>query len=70
MKKLLFSLTLFILPALYAQPVPQPDLELVESVPVGTVLGNSEIRSAHDVWVRNDRARTTLHRHRRVLYFE
>ena len=51
MKKLSVSLTIFFLPMLYAQPVPQPDLELVEGIPVGTVLDNADIRSAHDVWV-------------------
>jgi phosphatidylserine/phosphatidylglycerophosphate/cardiolipin synthase-like enzyme len=51
MKKLLFSLTLFILPSLYAQPVLPPDLELVESIPIGTILDNADIRNAHDVWV-------------------
>ncbi|HVN47762.1 MAG TPA: phospholipase D-like domain-containing protein [Bacteroidota bacterium] len=51
MKKFWYSLTLVLLPTLYAQSVPPPELELGESIPVGTALGNPEIRSAHDVWV-------------------
>lgn len=44
-----------------AQYVPHPDFELVESVPVETMLDNADIRNTHEVWLEMiDGAKSTL----------
>jgi phosphatidylserine/phosphatidylglycerophosphate/cardiolipin synthase-like enzyme len=44
-------LFLFFFLPLHAQTF-SPDIEIVESTPVGTILANPEIRNAHDVWLQ------------------
>jgi phosphatidylserine/phosphatidylglycerophosphate/cardiolipin synthase-like enzyme len=50
MKRLILAILLF-LPHIHAQTAQSPDIEIVESIPVGTILDNPEIRNAHDVWL-------------------
>jgi phosphatidylserine/phosphatidylglycerophosphate/cardiolipin synthase-like enzyme len=51
MKKTLLALVLFFSPCVYAQNTPFPDMEIVESTPVGTSLDNSDVRNTHEVWL-------------------
>ncbi len=61
MKKLLLVILLTRSPLLQAQTPPFADIEIVESIPVGTSLDNSDIRNTHDVWLEMiGRAQWTL----------
>jgi phosphatidylserine/phosphatidylglycerophosphate/cardiolipin synthase-like enzyme len=60
MKKLVLALLLLI-PFVNVPATPPPDIEIVESIPVGTALDNPEIRNAHEVWLEMiGQARATL----------
>jgi len=60
MKKLLLAF-LLLAPMIYGPAAPAPDIEIVESIPVGTVLDNPDIRNTSDVWLEMiGRARKTL----------
>lgn len=50
MKRLVLVALLF-LPRVHAQTAPAPDIEIVESIPAGTILDNPDIRNAHEVWL-------------------
>jgi phosphatidylserine/phosphatidylglycerophosphate/cardiolipin synthase-like enzyme len=61
MKKLLLAILLTCPLVLHAQTSPFADIEIVESVPVGTSLDNADIRNAHEVWLEMiGRARRSL----------
>ena len=61
MKKTLLALVLFFSPCIYAQDTPFPDIEIVESTPVGTSLDNPDVRNTHEVWLEMiGRAERTL----------
>ena len=60
MKKLLIALLLLV-PQIRVPAAPAPDIEIVESIPVGTTLDNPEIRNTQEVWLEMiGRARKTL----------
>jgi phosphatidylserine/phosphatidylglycerophosphate/cardiolipin synthase-like enzyme len=60
MKKLSLALLLLIA-RIYVPAAPAPDIEIVESIPVGTSLDNPEIRNTQGVWLEMiGRARKTL----------
>jgi phosphatidylserine/phosphatidylglycerophosphate/cardiolipin synthase-like enzyme len=60
MKRLVLVALLF-LPRVHAQTAPAPDIEIVESIPTGTILDNPDIRNAHEVWLEMiGRAHKTL----------
>jgi phosphatidylserine/phosphatidylglycerophosphate/cardiolipin synthase-like enzyme len=50
MKKL-FLAVLLLIPGIYVPAAPAPDIEIVESIPVGTSLDNPEIRNTQGVWL-------------------
>ncbi|MCX6143726.1 MAG: phospholipase D-like domain-containing protein [Ignavibacteriales bacterium] len=50
MKRLILVI-LFFLPRIQAQTAPASDIEIVESIPAGTILDNPDIRNAHEVWL-------------------
>jgi len=61
MKKTLLILVLCLSSCIYAQNTGFPDIEIVESTPVGTMLDNSDIRNTHEVWLEMiGRAERTL----------
>lgn len=61
MKKILAAFLLLLSPYIYAQNSPFADIEIVESIPVGTMLDNPEIRNTHEVWLEMiGRAQRTL----------
>jgi phosphatidylserine/phosphatidylglycerophosphate/cardiolipin synthase-like enzyme len=63
MKRLLFVLVVLLacMPPLQAQTSPFADIEIVESIPVGTSLDNADIRNTREVWLDMiGRARRTL----------
>jgi phosphatidylserine/phosphatidylglycerophosphate/cardiolipin synthase-like enzyme len=61
MKKTLIIFLLAWSCILHAQSSPFPDIEIVESTPIGTSLDNSDIRDAHEVWLEMiGRAHQTL----------
>ena len=51
MKKILFSILLLFPFCLSAQPSGSPDIEIVESIPIGTTLDNPDIRNTQEVWL-------------------
>jgi phosphatidylserine/phosphatidylglycerophosphate/cardiolipin synthase-like enzyme len=51
MKKSLLILLLVCPLLLRAQTSPFADIEIVESIPIGTTLDNPDIRNAHEVWL-------------------
>jgi phosphatidylserine/phosphatidylglycerophosphate/cardiolipin synthase-like enzyme len=60
MKKLFLALILLV-PLIVAPVPPSPDIEIVESIPIGTSLDNPEIRNTHEVWLEMiNGARKTL----------
>lgn len=60
MKKIYFVL-LFIFPYFILARQSSPDIEIVESIPAGTILDNPDIRNTHDVWLEMiGRAQHTL----------
>ena len=60
MKKLILTL-LFLVPQIIGPAPPAPDIEIVESIPVGTSLDNPEIRNTREVWLEMiGEARKTL----------
>ncbi len=60
MKRLILVVLLF-LPRIHAQSASEPNIEIVESIPAGTILDNPEIRNAHEVWLEMiGRAQKTL----------
>jgi phosphatidylserine/phosphatidylglycerophosphate/cardiolipin synthase-like enzyme len=50
MKKLILALLLLV-PQVIGPAPPAPDIEIVESIPVGTSLDNPEIRNTREVWL-------------------
>jgi phosphatidylserine/phosphatidylglycerophosphate/cardiolipin synthase-like enzyme len=50
MKKLILALLLLV-PQIIGPAPPAPDIEIVESIPVGTSLDNPEIRNTREVWL-------------------
>jgi phosphatidylserine/phosphatidylglycerophosphate/cardiolipin synthase-like enzyme len=60
MKRLILVI-LFFLSRIQAQTAPATDIEIVESIPAGTILDNPDIRNAHEVWLEMiGRAHSTL----------
>ncbi len=60
MKKLILALLLLV-PQIIVPAPPAPDIEIVESIPVGTSLDNPEIRNTREVWLEMiGEARKTL----------
>ena len=51
MKKIVLTAFILLSSWLYAQSTASPDIEIVESTPIGTSLDNPDIRNTHDVWV-------------------
>jgi phosphatidylserine/phosphatidylglycerophosphate/cardiolipin synthase-like enzyme len=51
MKNAIIVILLGIFSTVYAQRNAQPDIEIVESIPIETSLDNPDIRNAHEVWL-------------------
>ena len=51
MKKTILAALVLLSPCLYAQSTVSPDIEIVESTPIGTSLDNPDIRNTQEVWL-------------------
>ena len=51
MKKFILSVLIFLSSSLNAQSASSPDIEIVESTPIGTTLDNPDIRNTQEVWL-------------------
>ena len=51
MKKIFFAACVLLSSWLYAQSTGSPDIEIVESTPIGTTLDNPDIRNTQEVWL-------------------
>ncbi len=51
MKKTILAALVLLSPCLYAQSTASPDIEIVESTPIGTSLDNPDIRNTQEVWL-------------------
>ena len=61
MKKIVFTIVMFLSSCLHAQSTSSSDIEIVESTPIGTSLDNPNIRNTQEVWLEMiGRARRSL----------